>query len=167
MSIEQPYPNSGGVPPSTPERDRDAARITAVLAELVFPARTWQLIAQADFYGADWQTRTELARLPAGMFPTVDGVIAAIHTGAPASTGDSPPPTRPPTPRGRPARQPSPPPRTAVSGITTQQLRRHERPRLLTGRPGQRERDLGAVARRRHSAERDAHLAASDQPPPR
>jgi hypothetical protein len=37
---------------------------SGVLADLPYPARTWQLLAQADSYGATAQTREALSRLP-------------------------------------------------------------------------------------------------------
>jgi hypothetical protein len=51
-------------------------RIGAVLGGVSFPARTSQLLAQADAYG-DAQTRTELGRLPVGMYANLDAVLTA------------------------------------------------------------------------------------------
>jgi hypothetical protein len=54
-------------------------RLATVLAGLPFPARAWQLVAQADYYGADWLTRAELGRLPAGEYPSLPAVLSAIR----------------------------------------------------------------------------------------
>ena len=54
------------------------ARITAVLAGMTYPARTWQLIAQADYCG-DVPTRIELGRLPVGTYASLDEVLAALR----------------------------------------------------------------------------------------
>jgi hypothetical protein len=50
-------------------------RLATVLAGLAFPARTWQLVVQADYYGADSITRAELGRLPAGEYPNLPAVL--------------------------------------------------------------------------------------------
>ncbi|MDQ2706221.1 MAG: hypothetical protein M3Z25_00610 [Actinomycetota bacterium] len=62
--------------------DPDVFRVTTGLAELLFPAKTWQLIAQAEHYGADRDTRAELGRLPLGTYRDVCVVIAAIKASA-------------------------------------------------------------------------------------
>ncbi|MDT7564054.1 MAG: hypothetical protein QOG76_2678 [Pseudonocardiales bacterium] len=54
-------------------------RLAMVLAGLPFPARAWQLVVQAEYYGADWITRAELGRLPAGEFPNLPAVLSAIQ----------------------------------------------------------------------------------------
>ncbi len=41
-------------------------RLRHVLAGLSFPAQRWQVIAEAEHYGADARTRRELRALPAG-----------------------------------------------------------------------------------------------------
>jgi hypothetical protein len=60
-------------------RDPDASRIATVLAGIRFPALAWQLVAQADYYGADAQTRAELAALPAGQYPNMPAVLAKLR----------------------------------------------------------------------------------------
>jgi hypothetical protein len=54
-------------------------RLATVLAGLSFPASTWQLVVQADYYGADWITRAELGRLRAGEYPNLPAVLSAIQ----------------------------------------------------------------------------------------
>ncbi|WP_181779342.1 DUF2795 domain-containing protein [Pseudonocardia pini] len=55
------------------------ARLTAALAGLAFPARRWQLIAQAKDYGADAQTQLELQSLPEQMFGHLADVVRAVE----------------------------------------------------------------------------------------
>jgi hypothetical protein len=52
-------------------------RFTA-LAGLSSPARTWQLWAQADAYGADAQTLHALTRLPVAVYESLDVVLTAL-----------------------------------------------------------------------------------------
>ncbi|HEX3647409.1 MAG TPA: DUF2795 domain-containing protein [Pseudonocardiaceae bacterium] len=47
-----------------PERNQFDQTLRFVLAGLDFPARRWQILAQADFYGADIVTTLRLRRLP-------------------------------------------------------------------------------------------------------
>jgi hypothetical protein len=61
----------------------DSARISGVLAGVRYPARTWQLLAQADAYGADALTRTVLGRLPDSTFASLDAVLAVLRDGRP------------------------------------------------------------------------------------
>lgn len=56
----------------------DAARIRQVLADVVFPAAKWQLVMHAEAYGADASTRTDLWSLPAGGYPDMTYVLAAL-----------------------------------------------------------------------------------------
>lgn len=51
----------------------------AVLAGLAYPARTWQLCAQADAYGADSGTREALSRLPVATYPSLDAVLNQLR----------------------------------------------------------------------------------------
>jgi hypothetical protein len=44
------------------EIERQSLRV--ILAEVVFPARRWEIITAADMYGADGGTRQRLRRLP-------------------------------------------------------------------------------------------------------
>lgn len=66
-----------------PRPRMDAARISGVLAGVRYPARTWQLLAQADAYGADALTRAVLGRLPDGTFASLDAVLAVLGDGPP------------------------------------------------------------------------------------
>lgn len=94
--------------PSSITRDLDDSRVAAVLAGLRFPALTWQLVAQADYYGADVQTRSELAALPIGEYPNFLAVLTklrevrsvrnALYKRHPRSGRSS---SRPPRPGGR------------------------------------------------------------------
>jgi hypothetical protein len=66
-----------------PRPRMDAARISGVLAGVRYPARTWQLLAQADAYGADALTHAVLGRLPDGTFASLDAVLAVPGDGPP------------------------------------------------------------------------------------
>jgi hypothetical protein len=54
-------------------------RICAVLAGVTFPAMRWQLLAQADYYGADHRSRAELADLPEGRYADIATVQRALR----------------------------------------------------------------------------------------
>lgn len=78
------------------------ARITAVLAGMTYPARTWQLIAQADYCG-DVPARIELGRLPVGTYASLDEVLAALRehpASRPPNAGQANDTTCDPNPRG-------------------------------------------------------------------
>ena len=63
-----------------PGPDPLTVRLGHVLAGLGFPAVRWQLVAQADYYGADSRSRTELGRLPAaGPYRDLAAVISAVR----------------------------------------------------------------------------------------
>lgn len=49
----------------------DRVRVRYVLAGLAFPAHVWQLVAQADHYGADAQLRAEIVALPSRRYVTL------------------------------------------------------------------------------------------------
>jgi hypothetical protein len=70
------------------------ARTAAVLAGAAYPAGTRQLLAQADYYGADTHTRAEFGRLPASAYPSLDAVLSALPAPRPS----------PPSPDHRPHR---------------------------------------------------------------
>jgi hypothetical protein len=53
-------------------------RLSAVLADMRFPAMAWQLIAHAEYRGADWRSRAELLSLPAGTYRTLAAVLNAV-----------------------------------------------------------------------------------------
>lgn len=63
----------------------DPTRLADVLAGMPYPARTWQLVAQADYYGADRHTRTELSRLPSGTYRDLDAVVDMLRDIYPSS----------------------------------------------------------------------------------
>ena len=63
----------------------DPVRVAAVLAGVAYPARTWQLLAQADYYGADTHTHAELRCLPVGSYESLDAVLAALRRLSPAA----------------------------------------------------------------------------------
>ncbi|HZZ48355.1 MAG TPA: hypothetical protein VFE65_15855 [Pseudonocardia sp.] len=56
----------------------DVLRLSGVLADMRFPAMTWQLIAHAEYRGADWRSRAELRSLPAGAYRTLAAVLDAV-----------------------------------------------------------------------------------------
>lgn len=58
----------------------DPTRVSAVLADVSYPARTWQLITHADYYGADAVTRAELHHLPVDTYQDLAAVIATVAT---------------------------------------------------------------------------------------
>jgi hypothetical protein len=66
------------------------AAIAATLAGVVYPARTWRLLAQADHYGADVHTRALLARLPVEVYANLEAVMSALRQLHPAGPATSP-----------------------------------------------------------------------------
>lgn len=56
----------------------DVERITQVLAGLAFPAAKWQIVMQAEEYGADSATREQLWSLPTGSYPDLRAVLASL-----------------------------------------------------------------------------------------
>ena len=54
-------------------------RLRQVLAGQQFPADRWQLIATAEFYGADGESRRELWELPPARFRTLADVLQAVE----------------------------------------------------------------------------------------
>jgi hypothetical protein len=61
-----------------PESAR-AWRLSIVLRELQFPAEKWMIQTAADLYGADVQTRSELQKLPEGIYNHIDEVVTAVE----------------------------------------------------------------------------------------
>jgi hypothetical protein len=57
----------------------DATRLRQVLAGQRFPAARWELIAGAEFYGADELTRRDLRTLPARFFRDLGDVLRAVE----------------------------------------------------------------------------------------
>ena len=68
----------------------DPIVIATVLAGLSYPARTWQLLAQADHYGVSGEIRTALGQLPGRIYPSIEAVIAALNTIAAARPAAEP-----------------------------------------------------------------------------
>ena len=70
-------------------------KLTAVLADLEFPAFRWQVVACAHAYGADGLSRCQIARLPERQYGDLSEICAAIVRGdaagvdAPAGHGRS------------------------------------------------------------------------------
>ena len=56
----------------------DVARIGHVLAGLTYPAAKWQIVAQADAYGADAVTTAQLWSLPTGTYRDLAAVCLAL-----------------------------------------------------------------------------------------
>ncbi|MEU7818280.1 DUF2795 domain-containing protein [Pseudonocardia sp. NPDC049154] len=56
----------------------DLARIGQVLAGLTYPAAKWQIVTQADHYGADSLTTAQLWSLPVGTYPDLAAVGVAL-----------------------------------------------------------------------------------------
>jgi hypothetical protein len=53
-------------------------RVSQVLAGMTFPAAKWQLVMQAEAYGADAESRAELWALPTGIYPDLRSVLDAV-----------------------------------------------------------------------------------------
>jgi hypothetical protein len=60
------------------DRRADVERLAQVLDGLSYPAARWQVIAQADHYGADSVSRAQLTTLPIGTYPDLVQVLAAL-----------------------------------------------------------------------------------------
>jgi Protein of unknown function (DUF2795) len=60
------------------EVDFDTAGLRNVLDGLEFPASRWQLIAQAQYYGAHSACTSELTRLPAREYRNLTDVAAHV-----------------------------------------------------------------------------------------
>jgi len=50
-----------------------------VLSEVAFPARTWQLLAAAGYFGADLMTTEALRQIPVTLYEDLDGVVTAAQ----------------------------------------------------------------------------------------
>lgn len=75
---------------TTPIITDTASRLSCVLAEVPFPAQSWELLAWADYYGADVRTRAQLVALPAGTYSSLTAVITTLGAVA-ARRGAHPP----------------------------------------------------------------------------
>jgi hypothetical protein len=62
MGITTLYTGNPSPRKAMTEIERQSLRV--VLADVVYPARRWEIIIAADMYGADGQTRQRLRRLP-------------------------------------------------------------------------------------------------------
>jgi hypothetical protein len=60
------------------QRRAESMGIAQVLDGLRFPAARWQVIAQADYYGADAVTRAQLVTLPVGAYTDLGAVLVAL-----------------------------------------------------------------------------------------
>ena len=67
----------------------DRQRLTDVLRGVSFPARSWQLVAQADSYGVDCHTRAVLDRLPLGVYHSIDAILAMINRDPPGGNTET------------------------------------------------------------------------------
>lgn len=65
------------------------AQIAAVLADLAYPAAKWQVLAEADYYGANVEVRALLWALPSGSYDSFDTIRTAL-LGQPNTHSDSP-----------------------------------------------------------------------------
>lgn len=54
-------------------------RLAYVLDGLTFPAQRWEIVVQAERFGADHGTRCQLADLPNGTYDGLRAVLAALH----------------------------------------------------------------------------------------
>jgi hypothetical protein len=54
-------------------------RLSAVLADINFPAMKWEIVVHAEFVGADIRSRTELYHLPTRRYDDLASVISAIE----------------------------------------------------------------------------------------
>lgn len=60
------------------DRRAEVERIGQVLVGLSFPAARWQVLAEADHYGADSVSRAQLLTLPVRIYPDLAEVLAAL-----------------------------------------------------------------------------------------
>lgn len=61
-----------------------------VLADLRYPARWWEIMAMAEMYGVAAFQHAELARLPRRPYGSVEAILHALTTPAPAPGASSP-----------------------------------------------------------------------------
>ncbi len=71
-------PSGRRVPPQPPEVLLRS--VGPVLAGLTFPAQRWQVLAEADAWGAPGVLRRLLAELPSGRYADLDSVVRAVRT---------------------------------------------------------------------------------------
>jgi anti-sigma B factor antagonist len=65
------------------------SQVAAVLADLVYPAAKWQVLAEADHYGGNIDVRSLLWALPAGSYESLETIRAAL-LGPPNPPSESP-----------------------------------------------------------------------------
>jgi hypothetical protein len=75
-----------------------AQRITQVLAGLRYPAAKWQILAEADHYGADSTSLAQLWTLSAGTYRNLGSVLAELGLVG-RTPADGPESRTPPRPR--------------------------------------------------------------------
>jgi Protein of unknown function (DUF2795) len=64
--------------------------VRQVLSGLTFPAEKWQIVTQADLYGADAHTRVELHGLPMREYRSPEDITAELDgdgSGSPNGSG--------------------------------------------------------------------------------
>lgn len=66
------------------------SRLAVILSGLRFPAHRWEIVIQAETYGADRTAQAWLARLPAGRYPSL-AALAAVIAGVAAPPRPEPP----------------------------------------------------------------------------
>jgi Protein of unknown function (DUF2795) len=93
--------------------DPDSVGIRDVLAGVRFPAPRWQLVAQAQHWGATPSCITELVALPVREYRNLNDVAAAIAQQRSGAAGRPPearpdPPAESRTPASGPRRAPQP-----------------------------------------------------------
>ncbi len=81
------------VPPSTHPAPPHVAQLREslhqVLSGLRFPARRWEVIAEADAWGVGGPLRQAIGRLPDGNYPSL-GVVVDVLTGPAGRTAPDP-----------------------------------------------------------------------------
>jgi hypothetical protein len=60
--------------------DEILPRLHHVLQDLCFPARRWQILAEADMYGADTEMRTQLYALPVRLYENCADIASAMES---------------------------------------------------------------------------------------
>jgi hypothetical protein len=60
--------------------DEVLPRLQHVLQDLCFPAQRWQILAEADMYGADTELRTQLYALPVRLYENCADIAGAMES---------------------------------------------------------------------------------------
>jgi hypothetical protein len=66
------------VTPAGPSTSLLTENVRPALRGLRFPAERWEIVTQAEFYGADRRTRTLLAGLPDGRYTSLAAIATAL-----------------------------------------------------------------------------------------